>query len=184
MECRGAPGLATREMPKEWKEGRNQGMQIKPRPPPRGGGCHSRGSRCVASPATRALPADRRRAMSNPLRPPSPPFSPHLSPSLPISLGCLSAAPRLYLGCTSAAPRPYLGCTSASPRLYPGHTSAIPRPYLGYPSAVPRPYLGCPSPPQDMSLGLSTAPVLYAAEEYPELKQLILRKFEAVLDTS
>mmetsp|Transcript_481 Transcript_481/g.1423 ORF Transcript_481/g.1423 Transcript_481/m.1423 type:complete len:434 (-) Transcript_481:22-1323(-) len=35
---------------------------------------------------------------------------------------------------------------------------------------------------QDMSLGLSTAPVLYAAEEYPELKQLILRKFEAAGD--
>ena len=33
-----------------------------------------------------------------------------------------------------------------------------------------------------MSLGLSTAPVLYAAEEYPELKQLILRKFEAAGD--
>jgi len=30
---------------------------------------------------------------------------------------------------------------------------------------------------QDMSLGLSTAPVLYAAEEFPELKELIQRKF-------
>merc|ERR1712228_946174 len=30
---------------------------------------------------------------------------------------------------------------------------------------------------QDMSLGLSTAPVLYAAEEHPELKALISRKF-------
>lgn len=30
---------------------------------------------------------------------------------------------------------------------------------------------------QDMSLGLSTAPVLYAAEEHPELKALIARKF-------
>lgn len=30
---------------------------------------------------------------------------------------------------------------------------------------------------QDMSLGLSTAPVLYAAEEFPELRELIQRKF-------
>mmetsp|Transcript_51619 Transcript_51619/g.112335 ORF Transcript_51619/g.112335 Transcript_51619/m.112335 type:complete len:410 (+) Transcript_51619:137-1366(+) len=30
---------------------------------------------------------------------------------------------------------------------------------------------------QDMSLGLSTAPVLYAADEFPELKALIARKF-------
>jgi len=30
---------------------------------------------------------------------------------------------------------------------------------------------------QDMSLGLSTAPVLYAADAYPELKELIARKF-------
>jgi len=32
---------------------------------------------------------------------------------------------------------------------------------------------------QDMALGLSTAPVLYAAEEFPELKELIARKFGA-----
>lgn len=30
---------------------------------------------------------------------------------------------------------------------------------------------------QDMQLGLSTAPVLYAAEEFPQLKELIQRKF-------
>lgn len=37
---------------------------------------------------------------------------------------------------------------------------------------------------QDMSLGLSTAPVLYAAEEYPELKELIARKFGAPGDVA
>ena len=30
---------------------------------------------------------------------------------------------------------------------------------------------------QDMALGLSTAPVLYGVDEYPELKDLIARKF-------
>ena len=31
---------------------------------------------------------------------------------------------------------------------------------------------------QDMALGLSTAPVLYAVDEQPELKTLVARKFE------
>ena len=31
----------------------------------------------------------------------------------------------------------------------------------------------------DLHLGLATAPVLYAAEEYPELNELIERKFSA-----
>jgi len=35
---------------------------------------------------------------------------------------------------------------------------------------------------QDMSLGLSTAPVLYAADAYPELKALIQRKFSQAGD--
>eukprot|EP00316_Scyphosphaera_apsteinii_P015546 CAMPEP_0119329678 /NCGR_PEP_ID=MMETSP1333-20130426/76454_1 /TAXON_ID=418940 /ORGANISM="Scyphosphaera apsteinii, Strain RCC1455" /LENGTH=395 /DNA_ID=CAMNT_0007338855 /DNA_START=107 /DNA_END=1294 /DNA_ORIENTATION=+ len=37
---------------------------------------------------------------------------------------------------------------------------------------------------QDMSLGLSTAPVLYAAEEHPELQALIARKFSDSGDVS
>jgi hexaprenyl-diphosphate synthase len=34
----------------------------------------------------------------------------------------------------------------------------------------------------DLNLGLATAPVLYAAEEFPELNELIERKFSSAGD--
>ena len=39
------------------------------------------------------------------------------------------------------------------------------------------PCLGKPSGGADLSLGLATAPVLFASQQFPELNQLILRQF-------
>ena len=44
--------------------------------------------------------------------------------------------------------------------------------YTGVASILGKPALA------DMQLGLSTAPILYAADEFPELKPLIMRRFK------
>ena len=47
-------------------------------------------------------------------------------------------------------------------------------------------YLHCPVPGKpsaaDLSLGLATAPVLFASEQFPELNRLILRRFSQPRD--
>ena len=47
---------------------------------------------------------------------------------------------------------------------------------VAFPTAV-----ASSSAPQDMALGLSTAPVLYGIEDEPELRELVERKFGALL---